>query len=323
MKYLNTMTCKAPVWQRGIASVALVVMLLIMVSVAAVTLSRMASTGLSESVDTNLLGAVLAATDSGLERAGYRLANGTTCAAIGTLETWQTVGAAGSLTAQYLVGPGTQLANGRCQVTVTGRNAANGRVLRTVNGEYVWPETEHFPPSAGADWALGAVVLTPPLPPTAITGISPAMGNATGSSGRAMVGRTPAGTTNHSLTFSVTRTLPLGTEFAVTTGMTIPVRFWWRKANGAAAAVQDISMELVSTINNAVLVWSDSSDVAGAGTWTQVVSPVTIPVGLNGQTINRIRLNFNLQENNAANQVAAGFDYIQIGGLVAWQEVAN
>ena len=331
MNFSNTTFCSVPVCQRGMASVALVVMLLIMVSVAAITLTRMAGTGLSESVDTNLSGAVLAATDSGLERAGYRLANGTACAAIGTAETWQTVGAATSLTTQYLVGPGTQLANGRCQVQVSGRNAANGRVLRTVNGEFVGgPYTEHFPPAAAPNWPV--TVTSPPFPPppplpAAVNGISAALGNATGSTGQAMVGRTPGGvmplTQTHTLTFSATRTLPLGTEFDVTTGMTIPVRFWWRKANGAAGVTQDISMELHTTTNNSVVVWSDSTVVSGPGTWQSVVSPVTIPAVLNGQTINRIRLNFNLAENGAANQVAAGFDLIQIGGLVAWQEAAN
>lgn len=322
MNFSNTTSCSVPVCQRGMASVALVVMLLIMVSVAAITLTRMAGTGLSESVDTNLSGAVLAATDSGLERAGYRLANGTACAAIGTAETWQTVGAATSLTAQYLVGPGTQLANGRCQVQVTGRNAANGRVLRTVSGEFVGgPYTEHFPPAAGANWPPNVTTLTPPPPPAATNGVSPVLGNVTGSSGQAMVGQTPAGTMDHILTFDVTRTLPLGTEFDVTTGMTIPVRFWWRKVNGVAGVTQIISIELLTTIGSVLPVWSDNT--VGNGAWQPQVSPVTVPLGLNGQTINRIRLNFNLAENNVANQVAAGFDLIQIGGLVAWQEAAN
>lgn len=324
MNFSNTTFCSVPVCQRGMASVALVVMLLIMVSVAAITLTRMAGTGLSESVDTNLSGAVLAATDSGLERAGYRLANGTVCTAIGTGETWQTVGAATSLTAQYLVGTGTQLANGRCRVQVTGRNAANGRVLRNVNGEFVWPNTEHFPPSAAPNWSAS---ITPPVIPPAfpvqVKGISNALLNAPGSTGQAYVARTAGGAQIHSLSFNVTRTLPPGTEFDVTTGMTIPVRFWWRKANGAAGVTQDISMELHTTTNNSVVVWSDSTVVSGPGTWQSVVSPVTIPAVLNGQTINRIRLNFNLAENGAANQVAAGFDLIQIGGLVAWQEAAN
>jgi hypothetical protein len=289
----------------------------------------MASSGLQESTNTNLSGAVLAATDSGLERAGYLLANGTACAAIGTGEIWRTVGAAGSLTSQYLVGTGTQLANGRCQVQVTGRNAANLHVLRQVNGEFVaGPITEHFPPSAAPNWPV--TITSPPFPPPPpplgpppINGISNAYGNASVSSGRAMVGRTPGGITTHTLTFSTTRALPLGTEFDVATGMTIPVRFWWRKDNGAAAATQDISIELLTTVGGSVTVWSDTSTVTGAGTWQQVVSPVTIPAPLNGQIINRIRLNFNLAENGVANQVAAAFDYIQIGGLISWQEVAN
>jgi hypothetical protein len=308
--------------QSGVASVALVVMLLIMVSVAAITLSRMASTGLSESVNTNLLGAVLAATDSGLERSGYRLANGIACTMVANGENWETVGPATSQTAQYQVTNGLALANGRCQVQVTGRNGPNGRVLRTVNGEFVTPYTEHFPPTATGDWPVSVTspAPAPPAAPPADIGITAGFNDAPASSGRALVGRTPGGLITHQLTFTSTRILDA--PFDVATGMTIPVSFSWQKLNGVAGVTQFISIELLTTTGTPLLVWSDPTEANMAG-WQPETRPVAVPLALNGQRIDRIRLSFDLNENGVANRISGAFDRIRIGGLVAWQETAN
>lgn len=313
--------------QRGVASVALVLMLLIMVFVAAITLSRMASTGLSESADTSLTVAALAAADSSLERATYRLGS-ITCAGL-IPDGVQTVGLAGTTQANYQIINSTGI-NGGCRVTAQSYigNAGSPRVLRQTQGDIaggvVLPQ--HFPTPSPA-WNVNSTCL--PLPPCTIGALNVAQfGTAPSSSGAAMVAQTgPLVPPAQTLSATADYTLPA--PFTGDPAVPLPLSFWWRKYAQVTGAgtIQTIAIYLVDTagVEHLPFVWSESTVVAsGANTgWIYVSGNMPVPASAAGQTINRIRLRFTMSEGLTGVSVGAAFDRVQVGGLVAWRELPN
>lgn len=313
--------------QRGMASVALVLMLLIMVSVAAITLSRMASSGLSESADTSLSVAALAAADSALERATYRLGT-TACTALA--EGPQTIGATTQANYQILSGTGFPTFLGGCRVQVQSYigDIGNPRVLRLSEGDIaggvVLPQD--FPTPSPA-WNVNSTCL--PLPPCTIGALNVAQfGTAPSSSGAAMVAQTgplapPA------QTLSATADFTVAAPFTGGPAVSLPLSFWWRKYAQVTGAgtIQTIAIYVVDTagVEHSPPLWSESTVVAsGANTgWIYVSGNMPVPASAAGQTINRIRLRFTMSEGLTGVSVGAAFDRVQVGGLVAWRELPN
>jgi hypothetical protein len=302
--------------QRGVASIALALMLLIMVSVAAVTLSRMAGSSVSESIDTSLSVAALATADSALERAAYRLGT-TTCAGL-TPDGVQTVGAAGSTQASYQITTSTGI-NGGCQVTVQSYvgNASNPRVLRQTQGDIAGGVVvpQDFPNPSPA-WAVVPTCSAAPC----TSGVSNLLGNASGGGTQAMVAQTQAGVPIDQ-DLQVNADFLLSAPFTASSGVPIPISFYWRKNSATLGALQTISVQLVDTINAVHTVWTEPN-IANTG-WTYVSNNMPVPPSANGRTINRIRLRFDLDEGATGSRVGAAFDRVQVGGLIAWRELSN
>jgi hypothetical protein len=318
--------------QRGLASVALVVMLLIMVSVAAITLSRMASSGLSESADTSLAVAALAAVDSALERATYRL--GTTSPGISscpglTPDGVQTVGGANLTQANFQILSGTGF-NGGCRVRVQSfiGGSGNPRVLRLSEGDIaggvILPQDF---PTPSPTWNVTSTCL--PLPPCTVGALNIAQfGTASGSSGGAMVAQTGP-LISPAQTLSATADFTVAAPFTGDPTVKLPLSFWWRKYAQVTGAdsIQTISIYVVDTagVEYSPPLWSESTVVAsGTNTgWTYVSGNMDVPPLAAGQTINRIRLRFNMTEGLTGVRVGAAFDRVQVGGLIAWRELPN
>lgn len=315
--------CNVPACQRGVASIALALMLLIMVSVAAITLSRMASSGLSESTDTSLSVAALAAADSALERSAYRLATTSTCA--GLVEGPQTIGAPATTQANYQVLSGTGIPGGcRVQVQSYIGDIGNPRVLRLSEGDIAGGVVvpQDFPNPSPA-WSVATVCLLPPC--TAGVQFLPQFQTAPGSSGQAMVGQTAFLIPLQTLT--VTADYTLSASFTASTLVPLPVSLYWRKEALATGigTVQTISVALLDTLGGEHPVWSEATVVAsGTNTgWNYLSGNQAVPLSANGQTINRLRLRFTLAEGPLGARVGAAFDRVQVGGLVAWRELPN
>lgn len=303
--------------QRGVASIALALMLLIMVSVAAITLSRMASSGLSESTDTSLSVAALAAADSALERSAFRLGTPPSSCA-GLVEGPQTIGAPNSTQASYQVLTGTGIPGG-CRVRVQSYigNIANPRILRLSEGDIAGGVVvpQDFPNPSPA-WAVVPTCSAAPC----TSGVSNLLGNPSGGGTQAMVARTQAGAPSDQ-DLQVNADFLMSAPFTASSGVPIPISFYWRKNSATLGALQTISIQLVDTINVAHTVWTEPN-IANTG-WTYVSGNMPVPASANGRTINRIRLRFDLDEGPAGSRVGAAFDRVQVGGLIAWRELPN
>jgi hypothetical protein len=299
--------------QRGVASIALALMLLIMVSVAAITLARMASSSLGESTDMNLSVAALAAADSALERASYRLG---TMGCTALAEAAQMVGAPNSTQASYQVLSGTGI-NGGCRVRVQSYvgDISNPRVLRLSEGDIaggvVLPQDF---PLMGSGW-----VANPPVTPPWVGGSSAVLGNAVAPASGALVARTPVGADNQFL--QMTADWTLAAPFTADASVPIPMSFYWRKNSAVLGSQQLIAVQLLDSGGGAHQVWSDAT-IANTG-WTYVNGSLAIPASANGLTITGVRLWFDLAEGATGSRVGAGFDRVQVGGLIAWRELAN
>lgn len=302
--------------QRGFASIALALMLLIMVSVAAITLARMAGSGLSESTDTSLSLAALAAADSALERSAYRLATTSTC--VGLAEGPQTIGAPAMTQANYQVLSGSGFPGG-CRVRVQSYvgNVANPRVLRLSEGDIVGGVVvpQDFPNPSPA-WAVAPTCSAAPC----TSGVSNLLGNASGGGTQAMVAQTQAGAPVDQ-DLQVNADFTLSASFTASAAAPIPVSFYWRKNSQTLGAAQIIRVQLLDTSNVAHTIWTEPN-IANTG-WTYVSGNMPVPASANNQTINRIRLRFDLDEGPAGSRVGAAFDRVQVGGLVAWRELPN
>lgn len=121
--------------QRGIAAMMTMIFLLVVIGFAAVTLLRMSATDMTDSTAQGDAVAALFLAESGVERASYRLANGTACgnALVDALPV--TLGR-GSFQTTILP---TAIAGGRCRVTVTGLVNATKRTLQVdLNFSTAW-----------------------------------------------------------------------------------------------------------------------------------------------------------------------------------------
>jgi hypothetical protein len=302
--------------QRGLASVALVVMLLIMVSVAAITLSRMASSGLSESADTSLTVAALAAADSALERSAYRLATTSDCA--GLLEGPQTIGAPNTTQASYQVLSGTGIPGG-CRVRIQSYigNIANPRVLRLSEGDIaggvVVPQDFPIPSPA---WLVSAICA--PLP--CLSGVLGILGDVFGGLTGALTAQTLAGLPGNQA-LQVNADYTLSAPFTANSGVPVPLSFYWRKDSQALGSVQTVSVQLIDSVGGSHIVWMDAT-IANTG-WVYVNGNLPVPASANGRTIVGVRLRFDLNEGATGSRVGAAFDRVQVGGLIAWRELPN
>lgn len=313
-----------PCKQRGVASIALALMLLIMVSVAAITLSRMAGSSLSESIDASMSVAALAAADSAIERAAYRL-GATTCTGL-IPDGVQTVGPAGSTQANYQIVNSAGI-NGGCQITVLSYvgNAGNPRVLRQTQGDIaggvVLPQ--HFPNPPGGSWALS---LPGCLSCTFSTAFNLLYGNAPNSSDNALLAQTSAAVAAQ--TMSPTADYQLTSTFTGSAAP-LPMSLYWRKRTSVRdpATIQTIAITLVDTLNieHPIPVWSEATVVPSVGDsgWVYFSGNGTVPPSAYTRTIEKIRIRFSLVEGLTGSQVGAALDRVQIGGLVAWRELPN
>ncbi len=310
--------------QRGVASIALALMLLIMVSVAAITLSRMASSGLSESTDTSLSVAALAAADSALERAAYRLGT-TTCAGL-TPDGVQTVGPAASTQANYQIMSSAGI-NGGCRITVQSYvgNAGNPRVLRQTQGDIaggvVLPQ--HFPNPPGASW-----IISPPGCPSCTFSTAPNLlyPSAPGSPDNALVAQTGLALPSQSM--SPTADYQLSAPFTGSASP-LPLSLYWRKRSVTTdvATEQTVAVTLLdaSNVEHLPPIWQETTRVPSGGDsgWVYFSGNGIVPPSAYGLNINRIRLRFTLTEGLTGSQIGAALDRVQVGGLIAWRELSN
>jgi hypothetical protein len=274
----------------------------------------MASSGLSESADTSLAVAALAAADSALERATYRLGT-TTCALLA--EGAQSVVAPNSTQGNYQVVSGTGI-NGGCRVQVQSYigSLGNPRVLRLIQGDIaggvVLPQDF---PLVGSGW-----VANPPVALPWVGGASNVMGNAVAPASGALVARTPGGAPDNQF-LQMTADWTLAAPFVADATVPIPVSFYWRKDSQLLGSQQLIAIQLIDGGGGSHEIWSEAT-IANTG-WTYVNGNLPVPASANGLNITGIRLWFDLAEGLAGSRVGAGFDRVQVGGLIAWRELPN
>lgn len=319
--------------QRGAATILAVIFLVISVSLMVVAALNMAGSDITDTALTHDAIEALFIAESGVEHTAHAYANGTPCLglapvgpiAFGAGEFQVTAASDTDFDAV------TPLPVNQCRIEVLGqagpRNAR--RRVAAILQQGSSGLLEDFPSAAdfASDWTLN---VTTDHGGTA-KGWSNLFGNAPGSTGGHLIGRTNhGGGSNQNLVLTATR--DLATPFLATAGMNLELSLYFQKPNENDGGPSQHSLQFlaVDSGGNEYLIW-DRSGRENITTWTAVNLTLAVPGGMVGQTIDRIRVAMVLEE-QGNNGLAAAVDGIQFGpsgsaggglSLAAWREVVQ
>ena len=303
----------ARVRQRGAATLLAVVFLVISVSLMVVAALNMAG---SDITDTALTGDAIEAlflAESGIERAAHAYATGTACldlAPVGPVSLGRgRVRITGAHDTDF---SGTPLPADQCRVEVEGQAGVRDATRRVAVILSLGSTgfLEDFPSAAdfASDWTLN---VTSDHAGTT-KGWSTFYGNAPGSSGGHLIGRTNhASGANQTLVLTATR--DLDSPFTATAGMNLALDLYFLKPNENTGGPSQHSLQFlaVDSLGNEYLIW-DRDGRENVTTWTPVSLTQAVPGGMVGRTIDRIRIAMVLEE-QGNNGVAAAVDAIAFG----------
>ncbi|HSJ49091.1 MAG TPA: hypothetical protein VLA26_09620 [Gammaproteobacteria bacterium] len=320
--------------QRGAATILAVVFLVISVSLMVVAALNMAGSDITDTALTHDAIEALFLAESGLERVAHAYAGGTPCLDLAPLGPV----ALGSGQFQITAASGTDfdavtpLPANQCRIEVLGqagpRNAR--RRIAAILQQAATGIQEDFPSAAdfASDWTLN--VTTDHGGST--KGWSNLFGNAPGSTGGHLIGRTDhGGGSNQTLALTATRDITV--PFLATAGMNLELSLYFQKPNENTGGPDQHSLQFfaVDSGGNEYLIW-DRSGRENITTWTEVNLTLAVPGAMVGQTIDRIRVVMVLEE-QGNNGLAAAVDGIQFGpsggggggglSLAAWREVVQ
>jgi hypothetical protein len=294
--------------------------------------------------------------ESGVERAGARLAGGTSCTALAATLPEGPFSLAGSSTftlnsAATTDFQGNPLPTGACRVRTTG-TADLGAAVRTVEGilssssgiavlNETFPDASSFTSMWGVTGpngnpydracpAAGDNVTAQARGNGAATGYDPTS-SAPGSAGGSLEAQTADGVAGDSPGGRLTQYRQTSLSSSVPGGSTVTLSVWHREwASSPKPERLTITVDLVSTTGMSYRIWCVSNTNPGSTTaWQQVTATLTVP-GNGTVQYPYLRVGFDLQNKVGGGQKLANYAWVddlklQINGLTVsqWREIVR